>query len=102
MNPVTITLTHRQATFVAQWIADGIDGYIFHDIPRENSPVSILTAWRKESVLWKKDPFRGCGNDPRTRKRAREQEAVRLHVDLNARILTRVIAALALAEGGAA
>lgn len=101
MNPVTIILTHRQATFVAQWIADGIDGYIFHDIPRENSPVSILTAWRKESVLWKKDPFRGSGGT-RTRKRAREEEAQRLRVDLNARVLARIMAALAVAEGGAA
>lgn len=102
MSTVTITLTHRQASFLAELVANGIDGYILHDIPRDNTPTSILAAWRKENVLKKKSPFRGRGNDPHTRQVALEAEADRKFADLESRILARIIAALPAEEGGAA
>ena len=102
MNAVTITLTHRQASFLAERVANGLSGYIANDVPHDGTPASILAAWRKENVLWKKNPFRGRGSGPRTRQAALEAEADRKFVDLESRILARIIAALSAGEGGAA
>lgn len=101
MSTVTLTLTAQQVDYLAYLLANGINGYIFHDIPREETPTSILEAWRKERVLWKRDPFRGRGNTPRTKSNALESEADRKRVDFESRILARVIAAMPGTEGGA-
>ena len=101
MSTVTLTLTNQQAAFLADLLAQGIDGYIFHDIERDETPSSILEAWRKERVLLKRDPFRGRGDSPRTSAAKRASESERKFIDFESRILARVIAALPAGKGGA-
>lgn len=100
MNTVTVTFTHRQASFLAELLANGVSSFIFHDNPHGDTPADVLSAWRKENVLWKKNPFRGRGNDPRTRKTVLESEADRKFAELEARTLARIVAAMPAEDGG--
>ncbi|HRE84010.1 MAG TPA: hypothetical protein PLN52_23405 [Opitutaceae bacterium] len=101
MSTITLTLTNQQAVFLADLLAQGIDCHIFHDIEHDETPSSILEAWRKEQILWKKDPFRGIIDSPRTQAEARVAESERKLVDFQSRILARVIASTQANEGGA-